>query len=64
MFDEVGIPTVEGVLNGYNGTIFCYGQTGSGKSFSMEGGSLYDPVTKGIIPRTFEFLFEKIAAAD
>jgi type II secretory ATPase GspE/PulE/Tfp pilus assembly ATPase PilB-like protein len=25
-----------GVLNGFNGTIFCYGQTGSGKSFTME----------------------------
>lgn len=58
------MPTVDGVLNGYNGTIFCYGQTGSGKSFTMEGGSLYDPVTKGLIPRMFEYIFEKIGAAD
>ena len=30
----------------------------------MEGGSLYDPVTKGLIPRSFEYLFEKIGASD
>jgi Tfp pilus assembly pilus retraction ATPase PilT len=37
VFEEVGVPVVKGVLDGYNGTIFAYGQTGSGKSFSMEG---------------------------
>ena len=58
------MPTLDGVLNGYNGTIFCYGQTGSGKSFTMEGGSLYDPDTKGLIPRSFEYIFSKITAAD
>ena len=25
VFQEVAIPAVDGVLNGYNGTIFCYG---------------------------------------
>jgi len=52
------------VLNGYNGTIFAYGQTGSGKSFTMEGGSLTDPISKGLIPRMFEYLFFKIREAD
>ena len=60
----MAVPTVDGVLNGYNGTIFAYGQTGSGKSFTMEGGSLYDPDTKGLIPRMFEYIFSKIATAD
>ena len=64
VFQEVAVPTVDGVLNGYNGTIFCYGQTGSGKSFTMEGGSLYDPVTKGLIPRMFEYIFKQIGSAD
>jgi Cdc6-like AAA superfamily ATPase len=46
IFDEVAKPIVEGndyivnlflgVLNGFNGTVFCYGQTGSGKTFTME----------------------------
>ena len=64
VFEEVAVPSLNGVFDGYNGTIFAYGQTGSGKSFSMEGGSLYDPVTKGLIPRMFEFIFEKISNED
>ena len=41
---------LQGVTEGYNGTIFAYGQTGCGKSFSMQG--ITDPATqRGIIPR-------------
>ena len=58
------MPSVDGVFNGYNGTIFAYGQTGSGKSFTMEGGNLYDEKLKGLIPRMFEYLFKKIRDAD
>jgi hypothetical protein len=64
VFEEVGVPSVDGVFNGYNGTIFAYGQTGSGKSFTMEGGNLYDEKLKGVIPRMFEYLFKKIREAD
>jgi hypothetical protein len=50
---------VQGVLEGYNGTVFAYGQTGCGKSFSMQG--IPDPPTqRGIIPRAFEHIFEVI----
>ena len=45
------------MLEGYNGTIFAYGQTGCGKSFSMQG--IKDPASQiGIIPRSFEHIFE------
>ena len=60
----MAVPALNGVFDGYNGTIFAYGQTGSGKSFSMEGGSLYDPVSKGLIPRMFEYIFTKITNED
>jgi len=30
----------------------------------MEGGSLSDPISKGLIPRMFEYLFDKIKQAD
>ena len=60
VFEEVAIPALNGVFEGYNGTIFCYGQTGSGKSFTMEGANLYDPELKGLIPRMFEWIFNKI----
>lgn len=52
-------PPLQGVTEGYNGTIFAYGQTGSGKSFTMQG--LPDPAChRGIIPRAFEHVFESV----
>ncbi|NWR03616.1 KIF17 protein, partial [Paradoxornis webbianus] len=52
----------QGVVGGYNGTIFAYGQTGSGKSFTMQGAA--NPSSqKGIIPRAFEHIFESVQCA-
>ncbi|MGH0156663.1 UNVERIFIED_CONTAM: hypothetical protein FKN15_038830 [Acipenser sinensis] len=59
MYNEIAYPLVEGVTEGYNGTIFAYGQTGSGKSFTMQG--ITDPpAQRGVIPRAFEHIFESI----
>nr|XP_057911442.1 kinesin-like protein KIF17 [Doryrhamphus excisus] len=63
MYNESAYPLVEGVTEGYNGTIFAYGQTGSGKSFTMQGVS--EPAAqKGVIPRAFEHIFESIQCAE
>ncbi|XP_053158958.1 kinesin-like protein KIF17 [Hemicordylus capensis] len=63
IYNEIAYPLVEGVTEGYNGTIFAYGQTGSGKSFTMQG--IVDPPSqKGIIPRAFEHLFESVQCAE
>ncbi|NWV74093.1 KIF17 protein, partial [Dasyornis broadbenti] len=63
IYTEIAYPLVEGVTEGYNGTIFAYGQTGSGKSFTMQG--VVDPSShKGIIPRAFEHIFESIQRAE
>lgn len=37
IIQDICFPLVEGVLNGYNGTVFAYGQTGCGKSYTMMG---------------------------
>ncbi|XP_015279204.1 PREDICTED: kinesin-like protein KIF17 [Gekko japonicus] len=63
IYNEIAYPLVEGVTEGYNGTIFAYGQTGSGKSFTMQG-ILDPPSQKGIIPRAFEHLFESVQCAE
>jgi hypothetical protein len=42
------------------GTIFAYGQTGTGKSFTMEGKD-DPPDLRGIIPSTFNYVFETLA---
>ncbi|XP_009875156.1 PREDICTED: kinesin-like protein KIF17, partial [Apaloderma vittatum] len=63
IYNEVAYPLVEGVTEGYNGTIFAYGQTGSGKSFTMQG--VADPsAQRGIIPRAFEHIFESVQCAE
>nr|XP_015813848.2 kinesin-like protein KIF17 [Nothobranchius furzeri] len=63
LYNEIAYPLVEGVTEGYNGTIFAYGQTGSGKSFTMQGVS--DPAAqRGVIPRAFEHIFESIQCAE
>ncbi|KAL4808072.1 P-loop containing nucleoside triphosphate hydrolase protein [Aspergillus unguis] len=53
-------PTVDDILNGYNGTVFAYGQTGAGKSYTMMGSDIDDEVGKGIIPRIVEHIFASI----
>ncbi|XP_070199882.1 osmotic avoidance abnormal protein 3-like isoform X2 [Littorina saxatilis] len=63
IYNDIAYPLVEGVTEGYNGTIFAYGQTGCGKSFSMQG--IPDPATqRGIIPRAFDHIFETVSVAD
>lgn len=37
LFEAVGAPLVQAVLDGTNATIFAYGQTGTGKTWTMEG---------------------------
>ncbi|XP_047204159.1 kinesin-like protein KIF17 isoform X3 [Girardinichthys multiradiatus] len=63
LYNEIAYPLIEGVTEGYNGTIFAYGQTGSGKSFTMQGVSEPE-AQKGVIPRAFEHIFESIQCAE
>nr|XP_015192775.1 PREDICTED: kinesin-like protein KIF17 isoform X2 [Lepisosteus oculatus] len=63
LYNEIAYPLVEGVTEGYNGTIFAYGQTGSGKSFTMQGVP-EPPSQRGVIPRAFEHIFESIQCAE
>ncbi|XP_069775164.1 kinesin-like protein KIF17 isoform X2 [Narcine bancroftii] len=63
LYNEIAYPLVEGVTEGYNGTIFAYGQTGSGKSFTMQG--ISSPASqRGVIPRAFEHIFESIQCTE
>ncbi|XP_067655416.1 osmotic avoidance abnormal protein 3-like [Haliotis asinina] len=63
IYNDIAYPLVEGVTEGYNGTIFAYGQTGCGKSFTMQG--ITDPPTqRGIIPRAFDHVFETVSVTE
>ena len=51
---------VDGVLNGFNATVFAYGPTGAGKTYSMLG----TPEQPGIMVLTLRDMFEKSAAIE
>ncbi|KAL2266376.1 hypothetical protein VTJ83DRAFT_5728 [Remersonia thermophila] len=59
IYDCLGEEFLDHNFEGYHTCIFAYGQTGSGKSYTMMG----TPEQPGLIPRTCEDLFERIAAA-
>jgi len=61
VFDEVGRPLIEHVLQGYNACCFAYGQTGSGKTYTMFGKETGEWDMRGIIPRTAQLLFKSAA---
>ena len=37
VFQKVGQPVLNNILDGFNGTILAYGQTSSGKTHTMQG---------------------------
>lgn len=63
IFDYSIRPTVDDILNGYNGTVFAYGQTGAGKSYTMMGSSIDDEEGRGVIPRIVEQIFASIMSS-
>ncbi|GMH59739.1 hypothetical protein TrST_g1581 [Triparma strigata] len=62
-YEECCYSLVESALAGYNGTIFAYGQTGCGKTHTMQGLSSPDEL-RGVIPRSFDHIFEAIRIAE
>ncbi|KAH7119976.1 P-loop containing nucleoside triphosphate hydrolase protein [Dendryphion nanum] len=67
VFDEVVVPIMDEVLNGFNCTIFAYGQTGTGKTYTMSG-DISDvlplPDAAGIVPRVLYSLFSRLEAEE
>ncbi|CAF4248994.1 unnamed protein product [Rotaria socialis] len=63
LYAESVFPLVENVLEGYNATVFAYGQTGCGKSFTMQGLPAPGSPQRGVIPRSFEHIFEASSVA-
>ena len=48
---QVCAPVVEGLLRGYNASVFTYGQTGTGKTHTMLGHDLWARVLASLTPR-------------
>lgn len=56
VFDKTTQILVDGVLDGYNATVFAYGATGAGKTYTMLG----KPGQQGIFGYAFEELFRQM----
>ncbi|CAG0882376.1 unnamed protein product [Darwinula stevensoni] len=56
VFDRVGLPLVDDLLNGKNGLLFMYGVTGSGKTYTMTGTA----EETGVLPRCLDVIFNSI----
>ena len=56
VFDKTTQFLVDGILDGYNATVFAYGATGAGKTFTMLG----KPGNQGIFGYAFEELFSHV----
>ncbi|KAK1416612.1 hypothetical protein QVD17_32403 [Tagetes erecta] len=54
VYEAVAKPVVEGVLDGYNGTIMAYGQTGTGKTYTLGKLGKDDASERGIMVRALE----------
>jgi hypothetical protein len=61
VYNKIGKPVVDCVLQGYNGTILAYGQTGTGKTHTMIGGP---GELKGVIPRCMKEIFTSIKTSE
>ena len=57
IFEKIGLPSVDHLVNGFNVTLFAYGQTGTGKTYTMDGGN--DKNSRGLASRLIENLFER-----
>ena len=56
LHDEIGMPIMRNVLDGYHGTILAYGATSAGKTHSMIGTGSDD----GLAPRCVKDLFVEL----
>ncbi|KAI3730987.1 hypothetical protein L1987_62169 [Smallanthus sonchifolius] len=63
VYEAVAKPVVEGVLNGYNGTIMAYGQTGTGKTYTLGKLGKDDASDRGIMVRALEDIISSTSPA-
>ncbi|OQR97637.1 kinesin-like protein [Achlya hypogyna] len=62
VFKGVVQSVVDEALAGFNCTVFAYGQTGTGKTHTIQGKLSPHDENAGIIPRSVNYIFDKLQA--
>lgn len=60
VFEHTTKPIIDGLLEGFNASVFAYGATGAGKTHTMLGSSS----SRGVMLQTVEELYRRIAAEE
>ena len=60
VFEEVGLPVIDWVFEGFNSCVFAFGQTGSGKTYTMMGDLDRKSEHYGLVPRICFSVFDRI----
>ncbi|KAI9557590.1 hypothetical protein GHT06_017418 [Daphnia sinensis] len=58
VFEELGMPVLNSLFDGYNACVLAYGQSGTGKTYTMMG----TPLELGLAPKLCTAIFERIAS--
>ncbi|KAA8497054.1 Kinesin-like protein KIN-4C [Porphyridium purpureum] len=61
LYQQLVLPLVDGLFEGYNASVLAYGQTGSGKTHTM--GTSYSPgqAVRGVVPNVLQDIFARSA---
>jgi len=64
IYNVIGRPIVDRVLEGYNGTIMAYGQTGTGKTYTMGILGQFGEEHQGLVKRCMGDIFDHLDVHD
>jgi kinesin family protein 1 len=60
VFEMLGQPVINWIIEGFNCCVLAYGQTGTGKTYTMSGDMTGDPKEYGLVPRICFGLFDQL----
>jgi kinesin family protein 1 len=60
VFELLGQPVINWIIEGYNSCVLAYGQTGTGKTYTMSGDMRGEPNEYGLVPRICFGLFDQL----
>ncbi|XP_032786590.2 kinesin-like protein KIF16B isoform X2 [Daphnia magna] len=58
VFEDLGMPVLNSLFDGYNACVLAYGQSGTGKTYTMMG----TPLEPGLAPKLCTAIFERITS--